>query len=52
MFIGAIGAGVVAKKYFDIFERFSLFLATTFNAVLGFYLFKAYNYQINETVTQ
>lgn len=39
MFIGAIGVGVVPVEYFGIPERFSVFAATGFNAVLGAYLF-------------
>ena len=39
MFIGAIGVGVVPVEYFGIPERFSVFAATGFNAVLGVYLF-------------
>jgi len=39
MFIGAIGTNVVPQAYFGIVERFSVFAATGFNAVLGFYLF-------------
>lgn len=42
MFVGAIGVGVVPKEYFGIVERFSLFAATGFNAVLGIYLFKGF----------
>lgn len=39
MFVGAIGTGVVPPQYFGITERFSVFAATGFNAVLGVYLF-------------
>ena len=39
MFIGAIGTGVVPEAYFGIVERFSVFSATGFNAVLGIHLF-------------
>lgn len=38
MFIGAIGQGVVSKNYFGVVERFSVFAAVGFNAVLGIYL--------------
>lgn len=38
MFIGAIGQGVVSKNYFGVAERFSVFAAVGFNAVLGIYL--------------
>lgn len=37
MFAGAIGVGVVPEEYFGIPERFSVFAATGFNAVLGVY---------------
>lgn len=39
MFMGAIGVGIVPADYFGIPERFSVFAATGFNAVLGAYLF-------------
>lgn len=42
MFAGAIGSGTVPKEYFGIFERFSVFAATGFNAVLGVYLFNSF----------
>lgn len=42
MFIGAIGTNVVPKAYFGIPERFSVFAATGFNAVLGIYLFRGF----------
>lgn len=42
MFAGAIGVGVVPIEYFGIPERFSLFAATGFNAVLGVYLFRGF----------
>jgi hypothetical membrane protein len=42
MFIGAIGTNVVPREYFGIFERFSVFAATGFNAVLGVYLFSGF----------
>lgn len=38
MMTGAILSGVVPSRYFGIFERFSVFAATGFNAVLGVYL--------------
>lgn len=40
MMAGAIGTNVVSAEYFGIPERFSVFAATGFNAVLGVYLFK------------
>ncbi len=39
MFIGSAGTGLVPPKYFGIVERFSVFAAVGFNAVLGRYLF-------------
>lgn len=42
MFLGAIGTGVVPKEFFGIPERFSVFAATGFNAVLGICLFKGF----------
>lgn len=42
MFTGAIGSGVVPPAYFGIFERFSVFSATGFNAILGIYLFQGF----------
>ena len=39
MFAGAIGVNIVSETYFGVFERFSVFAATGFNAVLGVYLF-------------
>lgn len=45
MFIGAIGVGVVPAEYFGIPERFSVFSATGFNAVLGAYLFGGFKEQ-------
>lgn len=42
MFIGAIGVGLVPTEYFGILERFSVFAATIFNAVLGIYLFRGF----------
>lgn len=48
MFAGAIGTGVVPKEYFGIAERFSVFAATGFNAVLGIYLFQGFNLKKNQ----
>lgn len=42
MFMGAIGTNAVPKEFFGIPERFSVFAATTFNAVLGIYLFRGF----------
>jgi hypothetical protein len=43
MFAGAIGSGIAPERVFGIFERFSVFAATGFNAVLGIYLFNGFN---------
>ncbi len=42
MFAGAIGTNIVPKQYFGIVERFSVFAATGYNAVLGIYLFNGF----------
>ena len=39
MFIGSVGTGIVPPEYFGVVERFSVFAAVGFNAVLGWYLF-------------
>ena len=39
MLVGSIGTGVAPPEYFGIAERFSVFAAVGFNAVLGWYLF-------------
>ncbi|MBQ4310160.1 MAG: DUF998 domain-containing protein [Oscillospiraceae bacterium] len=39
MFVGAIGKAAVPPEYFGIVERFSVFAAVGFNAVIGIYLF-------------
>lgn len=40
MMIGSIGTNVVPSRFFGVPERFSVFAATSFNAVLGVYLFR------------
>lgn len=45
MFAGAIGTNIVPKEFFGIPERFSVFAATGFNAVIGVYLFFGFNEQ-------
>lgn len=42
MFLGAVGTGILPRDYFGIPERFSVFAATGFNAVLGVYLFNGF----------
>ena len=39
MLVGAMGMKIVPEEYFGIVERFSVFAATGFNAVLGIHLF-------------
>ncbi len=43
MLIGSAGTGIVPPAYFGIVERFSVFAAVGFNAVLGWYLFEGFN---------
>ena len=40
MTLGAIGTGAMPKEYFGIPERFSVFAAAGFNAILGIWLFR------------
>ncbi|RGG26643.1 DUF998 domain-containing protein [Coprobacillus sp. AF24-1LB] len=42
MILGAIGTNSVPHEFFGIPERFSVFAATGFNAVLGVYLFNGF----------
>ena len=42
MFIGSAGTGIVPPQFFGIVERFSVFAAVGFNAVLGWYLFEGF----------
>ena len=42
MMVGSIGTGVVPPEYFGIVERFSVFAAVGFNAVLGWNLFRGF----------
>jgi len=42
MFAGPVGIGLAPKSLFGVFERFSVFAATGFNAVLGLYLFAGF----------
>ena len=39
MMVGAVGQGAVPPQYFGVVERFSVFAAVGFTAVLGWYLF-------------
>lgn len=40
MLVGALGMNIVPKEYFGIVERFSVFAAVGYNAVLGVELFR------------
>ena len=50
MLAGAIGVNVAPPEYFGLFERFSLFAATGFTAVLGMYLFMGKFDETGETI--
>lgn len=43
MLVGAIGQQAAPPEYFGVVERFSVFAAVGFNAVLGIYLFIGFN---------
>ena len=43
MLVGGIGSGLVPGEYFGIPERFSVFSAVGFNAVLGIYLYREFS---------
>ena len=43
MFGGPVGIGLAPKSLFGVFERFSVFAATGFNAILGVYLFTGFS---------
>lgn len=40
MLVGALGMNIVPKEYFGVVERFSVFAAVGYNAVLGVELFR------------
>ena len=40
MMVGAMGMNIVPKDYFGIVERFGVFAATGYNAVLGIELYR------------
>lgn len=42
MLTGAAGTGIAPARFFGVFERFSLFAAAGFTAVLGVYLFNGF----------
>jgi hypothetical membrane protein len=42
MLLGSVGTSVVPPEYFGVAERFSVFAAVGFNAVLGWYLFRGF----------
>lgn len=43
MLLGSVGTGVVPPEYFGIVERFSVFAAVGFNAILGWYLYRGFD---------
>ena len=43
MFAGPVGIGLAPNSLFGVFERFSVFAATGFNAILGIYLFTGFS---------
>ena len=43
MMVGSIGTGIAPPQVFGIVERFSVFAAVGFNAVLGLYLFNGFS---------
>ncbi len=42
--VGAVEMNIVPKEYFGIVERFSVFVATGYNAVLGIELYRMNDY--------
>ncbi len=44
MLIRAIGTGTASQEIFGIFERFSVFSAVGFNAILGVCLFRGFSH--------
>ena len=44
MMVGAVGMNIVPKEYFCIVDRFSVFTATGYNAVLGIELYRMNDY--------
>ena len=51
MMVDSIGMGVAPPKYFGIVERFSVFAAVGFNAVLGVYLFEGFGESMTRFVS-
>ena len=49
MLIGSVGTGIVPPEYFGVVERFSVFAAVGFNAVLGWHLFCGFGEGRRET---
>lgn len=43
--LGLLGVNIVPKAYFGVLERFSVFSATGFNAILGIYLFNGFSFK-------
>jgi hypothetical protein len=42
MLVGAVGKGLVPLAYFGVVERFSVFAAVGYDAVLGTFLFRGF----------
>ncbi len=42
MLVGSVGTGVMPPEYFGVAERFSVFAAVGFNAMLGWHLFRGF----------
>ena len=51
MFAGSIGIGAAPKAFFGVFERFSVFSAVGFTAVLGIYLMKGFPSRVDAEVS-
>ena len=49
MMLGSIGTGALPPQYFGVAERFSVFAAVGFNAVLGWHLFRGFGKARRET---
>lgn len=52
MFAGSIGIGAAPKALFGVFERFSVFSAVAFTAVLGVYLMLGFPSRADRAVTE
>ena len=52
MLVGAVGQGVVPLQFFGVVERFSVFAAVGFDAVLGACLFEGFGALTSSDVSQ